>query len=92
MLTDDKDEAMMQAVLKMSAQEQEHFKKMIRFVASCYIDKNNFSGLLIVRESGDTVLISINANEMDAAEMIGDVAQFINKVVTHDAPPREQFN
>jgi hypothetical protein len=88
-LTDDE---LMAALMKLPTQAQDHFKLVVRLVALCYTDPENHSGLLITKEEDGTVLMSLNANDMDAAELIIEASEFISRVVTRDAPPREQFN
>lgn len=88
-LTDDE---LMAALMKLPTQAQDHFKLVVRLVALCYTDPENHSGLLITKEEDGTVLMSLNANDMDAAELLIEASEFISRVVTSDAPPREQFN
>lgn len=86
------DEKLMEGLAKLPPKAQEHFKMVVRLVAQCYIDTDDYNGLLIVKDGEHTVLMSLNANDMDAAELIIEASEFISRVVTHDAPPREKFN
>ena len=86
------DEQLMEELAKLPPKAQDHFKLVVRLVALCYTDPENHSGLLITKEEDGTVLMSLNANDMDAAELIIEASEFISRVVTRDAPPREQFN
>ena len=86
------DEQLMEELAKLPPKAQEHFKMVVRLVAQCYVNTDDYSGLLIVKEDENTVLMSLNANDMDAAELIIEASEFISRVVTSDAPPREKFN
>ena len=89
---DTDDVQMMQALSELEPRAQEHFRSVVRMIAQCYIAAEDHSGLLITKNADETVLISLNANEMEAAELVIQASEFISHVVTHDAPPREQFN
>tara|TARA_R110000822_G_scaffold235176_1_gene366118 strand:+ start:75 stop:353 length:279 start_codon:yes stop_codon:yes gene_type:complete len=92
METDTDDEQMMEALSKLDVQAQEHFRAVVRLLALCYTSPELFSGLLITRCEDETLMTSLNANEMEAAEILSNATKFIGAVVTHDAPPRDQFN
>lgn len=90
--TEPSDEHLMDELAKLPPKAQEHFKMVVRLVAQCYVNTDDYSGLLIVKETDSTLLMSLNANDMDAAELVIEASEFISRVVTSDAPPREKFN
>lgn len=90
--TEPNDDDLMKALMQLPQEAQDHFKMVVRLVAQCYVNTDDYSGLLIVKETDGTALLSLNANDMDAAELIIEASEFISRVVTSDAPPREKFN
>lgn len=86
------DAQMMAALSKLDAQAQEHFRAVVRMIALCYTEPQVFSGVLITRSGDETVLMSLNANDMDAAEIIAGAAEYMNVYTMHDAPPKDKFN
>jgi hypothetical protein len=92
-MEDDTDKKMMKALGLLDKDMQEHFKAVVRMVSICYTDPHLYSGVVVVRRTDEDILIiSLNANEMDAAELITAAGGVITDVVTESAPPREQFN
>lgn len=88
----DQDAQMMEALSKLDVQAQEHFRAVVRMVALCYTGPELFSGLLITRREDETVLMSLNANDMETAEIIAGAAEYMNVYTMHDAPPKDKFN
>lgn len=86
------DAQMMAALSKLDVQAQEHFRAVVRMIALCYTEPQVFSGVLITRSGDETVLMSLNANDMDAAEIIAGAAEYMNVYTMHDAPPKDKFN
>lgn len=92
-MSEQEDEALMKRMTALPKDAQEHFKMVVRLVALCYIDPEQYSGLLLVNgEDGGLVMMSLNANDMDAAELLVEASEYIHQIVTRDAPPKEQFN
>lgn len=88
----DSDEAMLKRLSEMPEAQQEHFKMVVRIISSCYGPDKTTSGVLLVRNAGQLAVMSINANEMDMAEMLADAKVAIGEAVLEDAPPRAQYN
>lgn len=86
------DAQMMKELSKLDAQAQEHFRAIVRVVAHCYIHPQLFSGVLITRSGDETVLMSLNANDMEAADIIAGAAEYMTAFTMHDAPPKDKFN
>lgn len=92
-MSEKEDEALMKRMAELPKDAQEHFKMVVRLVALCYVDPEKYSGLLLVNGEDDgLVMMSLNANDMDAAELLVEASEYIHQIVTHDAPPKEQFN
>jgi hypothetical protein len=86
------DEQMMEALSKLDVQAQEHFRAIVRMVALCYTDPELFSGLLITRREDETVMMSLNADEMEATDLINKASEYMTAYTMHDAPPKDKFN
>ena len=89
---DNDDDAMLKRLAEMSAEQQEHFKTVVRLLAACYEPNATSSGVFIVRNASNVALISINANDMDATEMVIRASEVLQDTLCEDAPPRELFN
>ena len=88
----DQDAQMMEALSKLDVQAQEHFRAVVRMVALCYTGPELFSGLLITRCEDETVLMSLNANEMESVDLINKATAYMTAFTMHDAPPKDKFN
>jgi len=86
------DAQMMAALSKLDAPAQEHFRAIVRVIALCYTEPQAFSGVLVTRREDETVLMSLNANDMETAEIIAGAAEYMNVYTMHDAPPKDKFN
>ena len=86
------DAQMMEALSKLDVQAQEHFRAVVRMIALCYTGPELFSGLLITRCEDETVLMSLNANEMESVDLINKATEYMTAYTMHDAPPKDKFN
>lgn len=92
METDIADAQMMEALSKLDVRAREHFQAIVRMIALCYTDPQLFSGLLITRRENETVLMSLNANEMEAAALINNASEYMTSYTMQGAPPKDKFN
>jgi hypothetical protein len=93
MTNDEDDKQMMKALALLDKDMQEHFRTVVRTIALCYTSPQLYDGVLVVRRVDEDLLImSLNANEMDATALIIEAGGLLTDVVTESAPPREQFN
>jgi hypothetical protein len=95
MTNDEDDKKMMKALALLDKDMQEHFRTVVRLIALCYTAPDLYKGAVITRcveEDDEILMMSLNANEMDVAELVAEAAGVITQVVTEAAPPREQFN
>lgn len=88
----DQDAQMMEALSKLDAHGQEHFRAVVRMVALCYTGPELFSGLLITRCEDETVLMSLNADDMEATDLITKAAAYMTAFTLRGAPPKDKFN
>ena len=86
------DEQMMEALSKLDVQAQEHFRAIVRMIALCYTDPELFSGLLITRREDETVMMSLNADEMEATDLINKASEYMTAYTLRGAPPKDKFN
>ena len=88
------DAQMLKALALLDKDMQEHFRTVVRLIALCYTAPQLYKGAVITRcvEEDEILMMSLNANEMDVAELVAEAAGVITDVVTESAPPRAQFN
>lgn len=86
------DAALMEALNNLEEHQKNHFKSTIRLLALCYVKPDTNNGLLLVKSHKDLMMVSVNSDEMEAAELLCEASEYMHMVVTHDAPPREKFN
>lgn len=90
--TDHNDEDMLNRLAELPQEQQEHFKTVVRLLATCYEQDSTVSGVFIVRNQQNVALISINANDLTTTEMVLRASEVLQENVCEDAPPRELFN
>ena len=86
------DEKMLNQLAALPEKDQEHFKMLVRLISRCYGKDAAASGVLIVRDSARLAVLSVNANDIDMAEIIMCAAEATGSVLMEDAPPKEMFN
>lgn len=86
------DTQMLEALSKLDERAQEHFRAIVRMIALCYTDPQLFSGVLITRRENETSLTSLNANEMEAADIINNASEYMTSYTMQGAPPKDKFN
>ena len=77
----------------MSEEDKEHFRNLIEVLSRCYGD-NALQGVVIISHPNSPVneVMSLNANDMEAHNLIKSVEDYFMFINTMDAPPKEQFN
>jgi hypothetical protein len=77
----------------MSEEEKEHFRGVIESLSRCY-GKDAAQGVVIISIPDSPVheVISLNATDMEAHNLIKSIEDYFVFVNTMDAPPKEQFN
>ena len=78
---------------EMSEDEREHFRDLIEILSRCY-GNNPAQGVVIISlpESPVNEVISLNASDIEAHNLIKSVVDYFVFINTMDAPPKEQFN
>jgi hypothetical protein len=78
---------------EMSEDEREHFRNLIESLAKCY-GKDAAQGVVIISLPDSPVheVISLNATDMEAHNLIKSIEDYFMFLNTMDAPPKEQFN
>lgn len=76
----------------MSDEEKAHFKTVILELVKCYGPDPEQA--LILFNGSETLggIVSLNCNEMEAAEMLLEANDFFGYLNTIGAPPKEAFN
>ena len=81
-------------VLSMTEEDKQHFRMVLTLVLRCYGEGSDNHALLIHSHPDNPAaeLMSINCNDMEAAELLNIVSSYMNFVNVADAPPKENFN
>lgn len=85
--------AFAQRLDEMNEDEKEHFRNLIEALSRCY-GKNPAQGVVIISlpESPVNEVISLNATDMEAHNLIKSIEDYFTFINTLDAPPKEKFN
>lgn len=80
-------------VAAMSDDEQAHFKLLIQKLVMCY-GEGQAQGVVIVGRAEDQTagVVTLNCDEMEAAQLMLAANDFFGFLNAQDAPPREKFN
>jgi len=88
------EKAMEERVAKLSNKEREHLKECIQRLVLCYGD-DPCTGILLVKGhlvGGVGEVITLNCNDMDAAEILEGMRDYFEHINMRNAPPKEMFN
>lgn len=76
----------------MSEEEQAHFKMVILQLVKCY-GPDPDQAVLLIKSKGDMAgIITMNADDMEAAELMLEANDFFGYLNMAGAPPKEAFN
>jgi hypothetical protein len=76
----------------MSEDEKEHFKMVILQLVKCY-GPDPDQAVLLIKSKGDMAgIITMNADDMEAAELMLEANDFFGYLNMAGAPPKEAFN
>ena len=81
-----------QRLTTMTDEEQEHFKLVVLQLVKCYGDDPDQAVLLIKSKGEMTGLITMNADDMEAASLLLEANDFFGYLNMAGAPPKEAFN
>jgi len=76
----------------MSEEEREHFKMVVLQLVGCYGPDPDQAVLLIKSKGEMAGLITMNADDMEAAELLLEANDFFGYLNMAGAPPKEAFN
>ena len=76
----------------MNDDEKMHFKMAVLSLISCYGPEPNKAVVMIKVGDEQTMLTTMNCDEMEAVDMLLEVNNFFGFLNTIDAPPKEAFN
>jgi len=81
-----------QRLKTMTEEEQEHFKMMVLQLVKCY-GPDPDQALLLIKSKGEMAgLITMNVDDMEAAELLLEANDFFGYLNMAGAPPKEAFN
>ena len=86
-------EELEQRVMRMSDEEQAHFKLLIHKLVMCY-GEGKAQGVVIIGRAEDSMagVVTLNCDEMEASQLMLAANDFFGFLNLLDAPPKEQFN
>jgi len=76
----------------MSEEEREHFKMVIMQLVKCYGPDPDQAVLLIKSKGEMAGVITMNVDDMEAAELMLEANDFFGYLNMAGAPPKEAFN
>jgi len=86
------EQALERRLALMSEDEQEHFKMVILQLVRCY-GPDPDQAVLLIKSKGDMAgIITMNADDMEAAELMLEANDFFGYLNMAGAPPKEAFN
>jgi hypothetical protein len=81
-----------QRLAVMSDEEREHFKLVVLRLIKCYGDDAD-QAVLIIKSKGEMAgIVTMNADDMEAAELMLEANDFFGYLNMAGAPPKEAFN
>ena len=86
-------EELEQRVMRMSDEEQAHFKLLIHKLVMCY-GEGKAQGVVIIGRAEDQMagVVTLNCDEMEASQLMLAANDFFSFLNLLDAPPKENFN
>jgi len=76
----------------MNEDERDHFKLVVLQLIKCYGDDAD-QAVLIIKSKGDMAgIITMNADDMEAASLLLEANDFFGYLNMAGAPPKEAFN
>jgi len=85
-------DAIEQRLAVMTEEEREHFKMVVLQLVRCYGDDPDQAVLLIKSKGEMAGLITMNVDDMEAAELLLEANDFFGYLNMAGAPPKEAFN
>ena len=76
----------------MTDEEREHFKMVVLLLVKCYGPDPDQAVLLIKTDGEMAGLITMNADDMEAMELLLEANDFFGYLNMAGAPPKEAFN
>jgi hypothetical protein len=81
-----------QRLAVMSDEEREHFKLVVLQLIKCYGDDAD-QAVMIIKSKGEMAgIVTMNADDMEAAELLLEANDFFGYLNMVGAPPKEAFN
>lgn len=85
-------DAIEQRLTIMTEEEREHFKMVVLQLVKCY-GPDPDQAVLLIKTNGEMAgLITMNADDMEAMELLLEANDFFGYLNMAGAPPKEAFN
>jgi hypothetical protein len=81
-------------IATLSSKDRDHLKECIHRLVMCY-GEDACTGMLLVKGhlvGGVGEVITLNCNDMEAAEMLEGMRNYFEYITMKGAPPKERFN
>jgi predicted nucleotidyltransferase len=83
----------MDQVDQLSKQQREHLRIVVKKIVQCYIDPKYHAVVVVGNDDSEqATLLTINADEMEAATILAKLEGMFFELNTVDAPPKEMMN
>lgn len=83
----------MDKIDSMSQQQRDHMQIVVSKLIACYIDPKCHAVLVVGNDDSEqATLLTINADEMEAAGILSKLEGMFYELNTVDAPPKEKMN
>ena len=79
-------------VESLDKEQRDEFARVIKLLINCFFEED--CKAMVVYKDGEplTKVMALNCDEMEGAKMVQGLREYLDFVVTSDAPPKEMFN
>lgn len=83
----------MEQVDQLSQEQREHLRIVVKKIIHCYLDPKHHAVIVVGSDDSETAaLLTINADEMEAALTLGKLEGMFKELNMEGAPPKEMMN
>ena len=83
----------MDQVDQLSQQQRDHLRIVVKKIIQCYLDPKHHAVVVVGSDDSETAsLLTINADEMEAALTLGKLDGMFKELNMEGAPPKEMMN
>jgi hypothetical protein len=83
----------MEQVDSLSQQQRDHLRIVVKKIIACYVDPKHHAVIVVGNDDSEqATLLTINADEMEAATILAKLEGMFYELNTVGAPPKEMMN